>query len=201
MKIFFSITFLFLCLHLNAQEYIKDESFKFKFIKANKARGNTYFYTIKPSKSEKKVQVRFKMKSLSEEKENFDPNKFYLVSDERKIRIRPIDVRHNYAAGWIFISFDYLSNIEVTDKKLKQWITYKPEVENTFNNYKIDGYDDICQSINFGTKRKPRIATPYLDLRELKSCKVDLYFILPKDMKRFKVFYGHTLLSDTSIKK
>lgn len=185
---------------LYSQEYIPADNFKFKFIKAKKAVGGNYYYTIKTPKGLKKTQVRFKMQSLSGKKDDFDPNKFYLVSDGYKWRVRPIDVRHNYAAGWIFIGFEYLVDFQPTDKRLKEWLSYKPEVKNTFNDYKIDGYKDICPNINFGTKRKPKLSSPYLNHKELKSCKVDLYFSLPKDLKKFKVYYGETLIADTKIK-
>jgi hypothetical protein len=74
--------------HLFSQDYIHADNFKFKFIKAKKASGGNYYYTIKTDKRSKKVQVRFKMKSLSGQLEDFDPNKFYLVSDILKKRIR-----------------------------------------------------------------------------------------------------------------
>jgi hypothetical protein len=195
---------LFILLSFNSklfsQDYIPADNFEFKFIKAKKAVGGNYVYTIKTSTDVKKVQVRFKMTSISGEKDDFDPNKFYLVSEEHQTRVRPIDVRHNYAAGWIYIGFDYLVDFQPEDKKLKEWLFYKPEIKNTFLDYKIEGYQDIYPSINFGTKKKPKIASPYLDHKDLKSCKVDLYFSLPKDLKTFKVYYGDTLISETEIK-
>jgi hypothetical protein len=185
---------------LQSQEYIVADNFKFKFIKAKKAVGGNYVYTIKTTKDVQKVQVRYKMKSISGEKEDFDPNMFYLVTDEYKKRIRPLDVRHNYAVGWIYIGFGHLVNFQPKDKKLKEWLSYKPEVKNTFDDYKIDGYQDVAPNINFGTKRRPKIVSPYLDHKELKSCKVDLYFSLPKDLKKFRVYYGYKLISDNRLK-
>jgi hypothetical protein len=185
---------------LQSQEYIVADNFKFKFIKAKKAVGGNYVYTIKTTKDVQKVQVRYKMKSVSGEKEDFDPNMFYLVSDEYKKRIRPLDIRHNYAVGWIYIGFGHLVNFQPKDKKLKEWLSYKPEVRNTFDDYKIDGYQDVSPNINFGTKRKPKIVSPYLDQKELKSCKVDLYFSLPKDLKKFRIYYGSKLISDNRLK-
>ena len=183
------------------KEYITSESFKFKFIKANKSRGYNYGYTIRTTKESKKVQVRLKMKSLSGENDDFDPNKFYLVCDENKTRIMPVDVRYNYAAGWIFVPFDYLVDFNITDKKLKQWLSYKPEIKNTFFDYKMEGYEDVCPTINFGTKRKPKVKTPYFDHEELKSCKLDVYFSLPKDIKDIKIYYANVLLKETKLKK
>ena len=186
----------------NEDEYVLDEKFKFKFIKANKARGSTWVFAVKnKDKAFKKVQIRMRMKSLSGEKEAFDPNKFYIVSEEMQIRMMPIDVRYNYAAGWIFVPFGYLVDFQPQDEKLKTWLEYKPEIKNTFFDYKIDGYQDICTTINFGTKRKPKVATPYLDHEDLKSCKLDVYFSLPKSLKNIKLYYGNVLIKETTLKK
>lgn len=103
-----------------SQEYVPADNFKFKFIKAKKAVGGNYVYTVKTSKDAKKIQVRFKMKSNSGESDNFDPNKFYLVSDKYKTRVRPLDVRHNYAAGWIYIGFGHLVDFQPQNKNLKR---------------------------------------------------------------------------------
>ena len=162
---------------LHSQEFIPADNFKFKFIKAKKAVGNNYVYTIKTTKDVKKIQVRYKMKSVSGKKDDFDPNKFYLVSDDYKIRVRPIDVRHNYGAGWIYIGFQHLVNFRPKGN-LRQWLKYRPKVKNTFNDYKIEGYQDVQPSINFGTKIKPNVASPYLNHKDLRSCKIDLHKVL-----------------------
>ena len=186
---------------LYSQEYIPADNFKFKFIKAKKTtNGGNYYYKIKTPKGIKKTLVRFKMQSLSGEKDDFDPNKFYLVSDIYKWRVRPIDLGHNYAVGWIFIGFEYLVDFHPTDKRLKELLSYKPEVKNTFGDYKIEGYKDICPKINFGTKRNPKILSPYLNHKELKSCRIDLFFSLPEDLKEFKIYYGKTLIAEINIK-
>ncbi|WP_144959547.1 hypothetical protein [Gillisia sp. Hel_I_86] len=139
------------------------------------------------------------MKSILGEQDDFDPNKFYLVSDKYKTRVRPIDVRRNYAVGWIYIGFGHLVNFQPEDKRLNEWVSYKPEIKNTFNNFKVEGYKDICPNINFGTKKKPKMISPYLDHKELKSCKIDLCFSSPKDLKNFRIYYGNELIADTKI--
>jgi hypothetical protein len=140
------------------------------------------------------------MKSLSGNKEMFDPNKFYVVSEKYKTRIRPLDIRHNYAAGWIYIGFDKLVDFDPTDKGLSKWLSYKPEVKDTFEDFQIVDYQDVSPKINFGTTKKPKIASPYMEPKELKSCKVDLYFSLPLDFKDLQVYYGSQLILDTEIK-
>ena len=75
-------------------------------------------------------------------------------------------------------------------------VSFKPEVEDTFLNYSRDGFKDISPKINIGTKRKPIIIEPYYDLDTIKSCKIDVYFGVPKDLKKGKVFYGDVLIAD-----
>ena len=136
------------------------------------------------------------MKSTSGKKENFDPNKFYLTSEKYKVRVRPIDLKHNYAVGMVFIGFPYLIDFNPKDKRIKQWAKYKPEIEDTFWNYKIDGFQDISPSINFGTKRKPKKVSPYLDHKELRACRIDVYFSVPKEFEKGKIYYGTKVIAD-----
>ncbi len=184
-----------------SQDFIKSTDFEFKFIKAKIAKGSNYYYAIKTPKNHDKIQVRFKLKSLKGTKESFDPNKLYLVSDEQKIRIRPIDVRYNYGVGMIYIGFQFLSDKKLTDKNLEGWISYKPDVRDTFVDFKLENYEDICHQINFGTKKGPHFISPYLDHEALKSCKLDIYFSVPENsLRRGKVFYGKTLISNFNLK-
>ena len=189
-----------------SQDYIPSKNFKFKFIKAKKAVGGTYYTTVKiPRKVRKsqgirKVQVRIKIKSLSKKKEDFDPNKFYLVSDEYKIRVRPLDIRHNYAVGWIYLAFPNLVNKTQKDTSLDYWVKYKPNIKDTFYDFKIEGLNDINPAINFGTKQNPKIVNPYFDHKKLKSCKIDLYFSLPKELENIKIYYGDILIKETKIR-
>ena len=195
--------FLFVLCHFSiyGQDLITSENFEFKFIKAKIARGSNYFYVIKTPDNHYKIQVRFKLNSTSSKKEDFDPNKFYLVSDKEKVRIRPIDVRYNYGVGIIYVGFDFLTNYQTTDKNLKQWIRYDPQIKDTFYDYDIDGYENVYYTINFGTKRKPKMVTPYLAHEDLKSCKMDIYFSVPENsIKKAKIYYGNKLIANIKIK-
>lgn len=176
------------------------ENYEFRYITSKKnskfLEGNTSNYSVSVPKEHKKIQVRFKMKSISGEKEDFDPNKFSLVSEKYKFRLRPIDLKHNYAVGMVFIGFPYLVDFNPKDEKIKQCVKYKPEIEDTFWDYQIEGYQDISPSINFGTKRKPKRVSPYLDHKELRACRIDVYFSVPKDLEKGKVYYGNEIIAD-----
>ncbi|KQC33176.1 hypothetical protein AAU57_07515 [Nonlabens sp. YIK11] len=183
-----------------SQDYVTSDNFKLKLIKAKKASGSTWEYTIKTSKQTKKAQVRLRLKSSTGKKESFDPNKFYLVSNEAKVRVRPLDVRYNYAAGWIFIPFDRLAYNPIDAQKVKDLVSYDPDIEDTFQNYGLDGFENISPEINFGTKKKPKVIPSYLEPEDLKSCKLDLYFALPKELKNFEIYHGDEKIANVTLK-
>jgi len=191
---------------LIGQKSVTTEKFNFRFVKAIKTSNsilfemNTSNYSIKSNKEQKKIQVRFKMKSNSNEKEIFDPNKFYLISNEYKIRLRPVDIKNNYAVGAVFVGFAFLINERPKTRREKEWFIYNPEIKDSFKDFQLEGYEDIDCKINFGTKRKPKLKSHYYGYKKLKSCRIDVYFIVPKEFKNGKVYYGETLLTDFSIK-
>ncbi|SCY14985.1 hypothetical protein SAMN05192588_1391 [Nonlabens sp. Hel1_33_55] len=192
--------FVFYGITAISQDYVTSENFKLKLIKAKKASGSTWEYTIKTSKQTKKAQVRLRLKSLTGQKESFDPNKFYLVSNEANVRVRPLDVRYNYAAGWIFIPFNRLAFNSMDAQKVKDLVSYDPDIKDTFQNYDIDGFENISPDINFGTKKKPKIFPSYLEPEDLKSCKLDLYFALPNELKNFEIYHGDEKIANVTLK-
>ncbi|MGJ8549597.1 hypothetical protein [Winogradskyella wichelsiae] len=185
-----------------SQDTISDDKFKFEFKKAIK--NSRHFevhnsgYFVQANKNQKKIQVRFKIKSKSKKKEYFDPNKFYLVSDEYKKRLRPVDIKHNHAMG-TFLGFRRLIDEKPKDKKT-YWYSYKPSIRDSFLDYKIDSYEDVDNCINFGTKRKPRNKSIYFDYKKIKSNTVDIYFIVPKNFKMGKIYFGNELLKEFNVK-
>ena len=203
MKSILSVIIFLFSFQLIAQTTIVDNRFEFKFKKAIKNSRNfevhTSEYFIKANKDQKKIQIRFKIKSLSRKKEDFDPNKFYLVSDTYKKRLRPIDMKHNFAMS-TYIGFDKLINEPHKDRKEVYWYNYKPEIKDTFLEYPIAGYEDIDNCINFGTKRKSRNKSIYFDHKQLKSNTVDVYFIVPKSFKTGKLYFGEALVADFKVK-
>ncbi|MDN3491733.1 hypothetical protein [Winogradskyella bathintestinalis] len=199
-----SIFILFILLSLKgfSQDITVDGNFRFEFKKAIK--NSRHFevhnsgYFVQANKNQKKIQVRFKIKSKSKKKEYFDPNKFYLVSDEYKQRLRPVDMKHNHAMG-TFLGFKRLIDEKPKDKKT-YWYSYKPSTKDSFVDYKIDGYEDVDNCINFGTERRPKIKSIYFDYKKIKSNTVDIYFIVPKNFKRGKIYFGNELLKEFNVK-
>lgn len=186
-----------------SQTTIIDNTFEFKFKKAIKNsrhfETHTSPYFVQANKEQKKIQLRFKIKSVSKKKEVFDPNKFYLVSDEFKSRLRPVDMKHNFAMT-TFMGFHKLIDEKPNEDKKTYWYTYNPSIKDTFLDYKIEGYNDVDNCINFGTNRNPNNKSIYFNHKNLKSNTVDVYFIVPKNFTSGKIYYGNELLADFNVK-
>jgi hypothetical protein len=187
---------------VSAQTVAVDNTFSIDFKKAIKNSRHfevhTSSYFVQANTNQKKIQIRFKIKSLSRKKEIFDPNKFYLVLETSKKRVRPIDMKHNFAMG-SYLGFERLVN-EKPIKKKKQWYSYSPEIKDTFFDFKMVGFTDVDNCINFGTKRKPRNKAIYFNHKKLKSNVVDVYFIVSKTINKGKIYYGNTLVADFNVK-
>ena len=186
-----------------SQTTMADNTFEFDFKKAIKNsrhfETHTSSYFVQANKNQKKIQLRFKIKSVTKKKEGFDPNKFYLVSDKYKKRLRPVDMKHNYAMT-TYLGFEKLIDEKPKDEKKTFWYSYNPSIKDSFLDFKIDGYSDVDNCINFGTKRKPRNKSIYFNHKKLKSNTVDVYFIVPKDFENGKIYYGNELLEDFKVK-
>lgn len=186
------------------QTKVATDSYEFRFIKSKIGNQLNYGFAVKtPKQTTDKFQVRLKMQTLSKDREAFDPNKFYLVIDELKYQVRPIDVRYNYGVGMIYVAFGYLSPSPIIkDINVSKYILdYDPRTPDTFYDYVIDGYENIAPCINFGTKKNERLIFPYYKTQELRSCKLDIYFSIPKDVKEAKIYYGSTLIKAVPIQE
>ena len=186
-----------------SQTTIVDSIFEIDFKKAIKNsrhfETHTSSYFVQANKNQKKIQIRFKIKSISKKKKSFDPNKFYLVLEKYKKRLRPVDLKHNYAMT-TFLGFEKLIDDKPKDDKKSYWYSYNPSIRDSFLDYKIEGYDDVDNCLNFGTKRKPRNKSIYFNHKKLKSNTVDVYFIVPKNLKKGTIYYGNQLLVDFNVK-
>lgn len=198
------ITILLLLLAIPCiSQTVETASFEFDFQKAIK--NSRHFevhnsgYFVQANKNQKKIQIRFKIKSTTKKKIDFDPNKFFLISDTYKTRTRPVDMKHNHAMG-TFLGFRRLINESQLDPKKHYAYSYDPSVKDTFLEFKMDGYEDIDNCINFGTNNKPRNKSVYFEHKDIKSNTVDVYFIVPKEFQKGKIYYGNTQLAEFDVK-
>jgi len=143
----------------------------------------SYYITI--PKDSKKIQFRIKAKSLSNKKESFDPNKLFVLLNDKKVRLRPFDG-----------DFIKLVDVKPDEKNRADSYEYKPEIIDTFKDYQIDGFTDIECCLDFGTKKKPHVKPIYFDHREIKSNSFSIYFAMPKNQSKGILYYGNIELID-----
>lgn len=177
---------------VNAQE-MQIENFNFELRKAVTNSKNfevsTSPFIVTTGSDTKKIQLRFRVKSISGKRENFDPNKFYITSEENKLRFRPVDMKYNYVAH-TYYTFGYLSTEKLQKKVMPAYLSFDPQIKDTFKNFKIPDYKDIEKVINFGTERKPILSCIYFDHKKLRSNIVDAYFAIPEGLQNITVYYG-----------
>ncbi|WP_310992159.1 hypothetical protein [Aequorivita marina] len=180
------------------QVVIESENLSLKMVKARRIGafsvqfGGTY--NILSGKDDKRVQVRLKLRSLDGKETMFDPNKLSLVSDGFKARFSVSEAL--FATFFRSKGFQLLTTNN-TEKPI--FATYDPSIKNTFNEYSINGFKDCAVNLNFGTKRKPIIHTIYLKPNFIDKNVLDIYFIVPNELKNAKLYFGNTLISEIKI--
>lgn len=194
--------FQFAVCNLAVAQEMEIDGFDFQLRKVNTNSKNFEVYSspfmVSTGPETKKIQIRFRIKSISGKRENFDPNKFYIISEENKIRFRPVDMKYNYVAH-TYYTFGYLMTEKLEKKSLPYYVSYNPEVKDTFKDYQIPEYTDIETRINFGTERKPILSCIYFDNKKLRSNIVDAYFAIPDNLNLVTVYYGDQKIEVTSL--
>lgn len=132
------LLFVFFSTSLIAQTKEVDEGFNFKLKKvvrnSKRFEGTSSPYRISTAENAKKIQFRFRIKSVSKKREDFDPNKLSLISGEYKLRFRPIDVKHNMFMT-AYTGFGYLVDHDLGHGNKFYYLSYKPEIKDTFEAY------------------------------------------------------------------
>lgn len=142
-------------------------------------------YYIRIPEDSKKIQFKLKATSLTNEKETFNPNNLYVVLRDLKLRLRPFDG-----------DFIQLVDVKPDEKTPYYGYKYKPEVPDTFKDYKMEGFKDIETCLNYGTERKPHEIPIYFNAREMKSETFNIYFAMPKNQTYGELYYGNVKLMD-----
>ncbi|MCZ4318694.1 hypothetical protein O4H26_06810 [Aequorivita viscosa] len=152
-------------------------------------------YNILSGKDDKRMQVRLKVSSQDGEETVFDPNKLSLVNDEFKARFSVSEVL--FATFFRSKGFQLLTT---NDMEKPVFAKYDASIPNTFDDYSIEGYKDCPINLNFGTKRKPIIHTIYFRPNTIDKNVLDLYFVVPNELKTGKLYFGDTLISELKIR-
>lgn len=199
-RLFFSIIILFFSESFS-QTVIVDDGFEINFKKAvTNARWlhSSSVYFVVPSENEKRIQVRYRVRSVSGSREPFDPNKFYLLSEEYKARFQTVDVKYN-AILHQYNTFGMIAENSESENKIS-YLDYNSNYENSFRKYQKEGYKDIKNCLNFGTKRNPKLECMYFAEKKIRSNIIDTYFILPLDFKEGIIFYGNQKIAEIKVK-
>ncbi len=191
---FFLRILLFFAFPIFGQSFQVENKYEMTFKKSQVIKKNQFMLaddTFKLTMPDgfKKVRIQFEVSTLSGKAEIFDPNKFYLVSELHRVRVRPVDFAYNRNIFRGFCSFSKLSQ-EPTDGKYGHILQYKPEIRDYFTDFTIAGYQDIDIPINFGSNQKPFVRKTYVKPKKWKSNLLGIYIFIPEDINTFAVFYG-----------
>ncbi|MGJ8667067.1 MAG: hypothetical protein ACSHW7_11915 [Patiriisocius sp.] len=199
------ILLIFLCFTFSvtifSQTEISEENLSIEIKKTRKIgafsiQWQGYHGNILPGKGQKRVQLRIRAKSIDGEKTPFDPNKLYFINDEYEARFAVTEA--NYARALETNIFIRLRDKE--SEKSAYGAGYDPSVPNTLLDYPYKKYQDVMLTLNFGTKRRPNIHTLYFKPNDINDNPLDFYFVLPKDIKEGRVYYGDTFIQDINFR-
>lgn len=178
------------------QVEIIQDSVSITLVKARKIKATSITWgntagTINSGPNYKRVQLRLKLASLNENKQMFDPNKFYYVNHTYKVRMSIGEIR--YAGLLPTKAFQRL----ITSKPEKGGMyAYDPSVANTFLDYPFKKYKDIPVTLNFGTNRKPNMQTIYFRPNAITKNTIDVFLVVPNDFKEGSLYYGDNFIKD-----
>lgn len=193
-SVFNSILFslLFTSIVFSQKIIIEEDQVSLEFIKAREASLFNPSNVYSRSKDLKTIVTRVKMKTLSNKKESFDPNKFSLVFEEQKFRCRPIDILFKNFTDWWH--FSKVAKTKPSDKK--SYYKYNPDIEDTYLKYSIDGIENFELPVNLGTRKKPESHILYFVPKKLRSRGIRMYFILPETITNGALYYGNQKIKD-----
>jgi hypothetical protein len=179
---------------------IEQDSLEIEFIKNEKLKKKhpkTYIGTLR--NGFRITLIELDIKTLELKTREFDPNKFYLVSEKPKFRFRPMD---------IFVvenKKDWTRFELVTKKKPKKTSnlqeTYDPEIKDSYLDYKIEGLSDINIPIELGSAEFSDKHIFHFKPKYIDDNKIVLYFYISSDfIKRGTLYYGKEKISETDLK-
>lgn len=179
----------------NSQVEIQESNLSLEMINARKIGALSIqfsgTYNILSGKDNKRIQVRLKLRSLDGEQTLFDPNKLSLITDEFKTRFSVSEAL--FATFFRSKGFQLLTTNNI-EKPI--FAKYDPSVPNTFSDYAMEGYVDSPISLNFGTKRKSIVHTIYLRPNYIDKNVLDVYFVVPNELKTGKLYFENILISE-----
>lgn len=198
----------FLITHLfYSQVKIKEDNLTIEYVKTKKASQTIGMVTNVRTKSKEVVQynIKIRVEMLDNKKRDFDANKFSLINYQDSVRLRPIDVAYtNFTDKWHFIK---LIKNKPKYKSLEK--KYKPEIKDTFLDYKFEGINNLTIPICYEAYDKYKISfknldrechESYFEPKDLRKRNVNLYFPMMKSAKNATLYYGNTKIREITLK-
>jgi len=180
---------------------IEQDSVEIEFIKNDKMKSKypkTYIGTILNGFRITVLEVD--VKNLELKTGEFDPNKFYLVSEKPKFQYRPLDI-------FIAEKNKDWSRFELVTKKKPQATsqmqeTYDPDVKDTYLDYIVEGTNgNLKIPINLGSIEFPDKHIFHFRPKVINESKILLYFYISSHfIKRGTLYYGNHKIAETDLK-
>lgn len=190
-----------------AQVIIQEDHLTIGYQKAKKASQFIGAETNVRTKSKKNVQynIKVRIEMMNNEKQFFDPNKFSLIDHKEKVRLRPLDATYtNFTDKW---HFNKLIKAKPKYKSLEDM--YKPDVKDTFLDYKFNNITNVTLPIKFDAynnfkwsfkQSKFEIHECYFEPKKLRKRNINLYFPVLKTTKKATLYYGKNKIKDIKFK-
>lgn len=134
----------------------------------------------------KTVYIKLRMSANDESKSYFDINKFSLIEENNKLRIRPISI--SYQEFTAYRGFNRLSSSPLDFKNID--IRYEPEINDSFKDYEFNGFSVLEIPHNYGGYRKEKLHVSYFKPQSFKTKKLNFFFPFPKDCEKGILYYG-----------
>ena len=165
-----------------SQVSVEGGALEIDLVKSKKINTILQVGSVSTGKGNVKIMARVKFKNSTNEE--IDLNKFSLVDHKNKLRFRGADI---------------LGGILLVDKKIP-WGYYKPEIEDTFHNYTLEGYQDFERKTQY-TLRKKDIAQTYYHPLDYDAKSVKLIFIVSKKIlqEEYDLYYKKTKIATVEL--
>ncbi len=190
-----------------SQIKIQEDNLSVEYVKTKKASQFIGAVTNVRTKSKKIVQynIKVRIEMIDNKKRFFDPNKFSLIDHQNKKRLRPLSVAYtNLTDKWHFIK---LIKNKPKFKSLEK--RFKPDVKDTFLDYKFEGITNLTIPIKYEAYDKYKISfknpkteshESYFEPKDLRKRNINLYFPMLKSAKSATLYYGYTKIADIKFK-
>ena len=201
MRTFYSCILILLCISgsISSQTIVEDgfeivfkEAFNRDLIELSSSN-----YFIELPEGMKEVRIRTRIQAKPNKRTVFDANKFYVLSDEYKLQIRPYDVRHN-ALMHLYAPIEKLRKSDPKTKKIHMY-EYDPRYEDSFDNYIKPGYYCTMLTVSFGKKEYNQNIKYFYKPEKRRRNVMDFYFSIPEKMKKGAFYYGNTLIAEFEV--